>query len=197
MQIPRALYRRPVRFPHTAQNDCNALAIRVSRAPDDLLEALVRLLRLFDRPGDAPVLEPMIEREIVWRLLCSDQGGLVREIGLADSRLSKISHAVRWIREHYAEALRIEDLLRRPAGVGPQLGVRVQERPPQSLRAELSDRGLARRHHADQQQPVGHLRFRRHDMSSHSHRWQHPCAATTIPRYPEAARRFRHFLGPH
>jgi AraC-like DNA-binding protein len=92
-----------------------ALAIRVSRAPAELLEAVVRLLRLFDRPADTPVLGPMIEREIVWRLLCSDQGGLVRQIGLADSRLSKISHATRWIREHYAEALRIEDLAERVA----------------------------------------------------------------------------------
>lgn len=92
-----------------------ALRISVSRAPAELLEAVIRLLRLLDRPSDVAVLRPMIEREIVWRLLCSDQGALVSQIGLADSRLSKISQATRWIREHYAETLRIEDLAERVA----------------------------------------------------------------------------------
>jgi AraC-like DNA-binding protein len=90
-------------------------AIGVSPAPAELLEALVRLLRLLDHPTDIPILQPMIEREIVWRLLSSDQAGLVRQIGLADSRLSKIGHAIRWIREHYAETFRIEDLAERAA----------------------------------------------------------------------------------
>jgi len=92
-----------------------ALVIGVSRAPEELLDAMVRLLRLLDRPSDIPILQPMVEREIVWRLLCGDQGGLVRQIGLADSRLSKISRATRWIREHYAETVRIEELAERVA----------------------------------------------------------------------------------
>jgi len=89
--------------------------IGVTRAPAELLDAVVRLLRLIDRPSDVAILQPMIEREIVWRLLSGDQGGLVRQIGLADSRLSKISYATRWIREHYAEAVRIEELAERVA----------------------------------------------------------------------------------
>jgi AraC-like DNA-binding protein len=91
------------------------LAIGVSEASAELVDAVVRLLRLIDRPSDMPILQPMIEREIVWHLLCSEQGGLVRQIGLADSRLSKISHATRWIREHYAETVSIEDLAERVA----------------------------------------------------------------------------------
>lgn len=90
-------------------------AIGVSQATPELLEPLVRLLRLLERPSDIAILRPMIEREIIWRLLCSDQGGLVRQIGLADSRLSKIGHTIRWIREHYAENFRIEDLAERAA----------------------------------------------------------------------------------
>jgi len=88
------------------------LGMAVSDATPELLEPVVRLLRLLDRPGDIAVLRPMIEREILWRLLAGDQGPMVRQIGLADSRLSQIGHAVRWIREHYAEMFRIEDLAR-------------------------------------------------------------------------------------
>jgi transcriptional regulator GlxA family with amidase domain len=40
------------------------------------------------------------------------KGAMVRQLGLADSRLSQTSLAVRWIRDHHAEMLRIEDLAR-------------------------------------------------------------------------------------
>jgi AraC-like DNA-binding protein len=89
--------------------------IGVSDAPAELLDAFVRLLRLLDRPADVPILRPMIEREIAWRLLCGNQSNLVRQIGLADSRLSKISRAIGWIREHFAETLHIDDLAERVA----------------------------------------------------------------------------------
>ena len=90
-------------------------AMRVSAASADIVDAFVRLLQLADRPSDVAIMQPMIEREIVWRLLCGEQGALVRQIGLADSRLSKIGHAIRWIRENYASSFRIEDLAKRAA----------------------------------------------------------------------------------
>jgi AraC-like DNA-binding protein len=82
----------------------------VSNAPRELLESVVRMLRLLDRPRDAAVLGPMLEREILWWLLNGEQGATVRQIGLADSRLSQVSRAIRWIRVHHAEPFRIEDL---------------------------------------------------------------------------------------
>ncbi len=82
----------------------------VSDAPAELLEAVVRLLRLLDRPRDAAALAAMVEREILWWLLNGEQGTAVRQIGLADSRLSQISRAIRWIRLHYAKPVRIEEL---------------------------------------------------------------------------------------
>jgi transcriptional regulator GlxA family with amidase domain len=84
----------------------------VSDAGPDLLDPIVRLLRLLDRPDDVPVLGPAIEREILWRLIKGEQGAMVRQLGLADSRLSQISRAVRWIRDHHTAMLRIEDLAR-------------------------------------------------------------------------------------
>jgi AraC-like DNA-binding protein len=92
-----------------------AAAIRVSRAPAELVDAFARLLRLAEQPSDVAIMQPMIEREIVWRLLCGEQGRLVRQIGLADSRLSKIGHAIRWIRENYASSFLIEELAERVA----------------------------------------------------------------------------------
>ena len=42
--------------------------LAVSDAPDELLDAVVRMLRLLDRPRDIRVLAPLIKREILWRL---------------------------------------------------------------------------------------------------------------------------------
>jgi len=84
--------------------------LKVSECSTELLDAVARLLRLLDRPDDVAVLEPMLEREILWRLLAGEQGAMVRQIGLTDSRLSQISRAIRTIRAHYAEALRVEEL---------------------------------------------------------------------------------------
>lgn len=84
----------------------------VSDGPDELGDAVVRLLRLLDRPRDVTVLAPLIKREILWLLLSGEQGAVVRQLGLADSSLSHIARAVRWIRDHYAEAFRVEDLAR-------------------------------------------------------------------------------------
>jgi transcriptional regulator GlxA family with amidase domain len=43
-------------------------------------------------------------------LLTGPQGTTVRQIGLADSRLAHLARAIRWIRGHYNETLRVEKL---------------------------------------------------------------------------------------
>jgi AraC-like DNA-binding protein len=93
-------------------------AIATGQADVDLLDAVARMLRLLDRASDAAVLAPLIEREIIWRLLTGPHGGVMRQIGLADSGLSHISRAIRWIRDHPAEQLRVADLARL-AGMSP------------------------------------------------------------------------------
>jgi AraC-like DNA-binding protein len=85
-------------------------AIAVSDLTDDLLDPVVRLLRLLDRPEDIPVLLPAIEREIYWRLINGDQGAMIQQIGLADSRVAQVSKAIRWIRGNYTEVLGVEAL---------------------------------------------------------------------------------------
>jgi len=87
-------------------------ALGVADAEPELLDAVTRMLRLLDRPADQAVLAPMIEREILWRVLNGPLGPTVRQIGIADSSLSAITRAVRWITEHVAEPFRVADLAR-------------------------------------------------------------------------------------
>lgn len=86
--------------------------LAVSGLDDDLLDPVVRLLRLADRPQDAAVLRPMIERELIWRLLAGEHAEMVRQIGSPDSRLAQINRALAWLRENYARPMRIAPLAR-------------------------------------------------------------------------------------
>jgi AraC-like DNA-binding protein len=84
--------------------------IMVSDASPALLDAITRLVGLLDEPSAAAVLAAGIEREILWRLLTGPQGAAMRQIGLADSRLAHLARAISWIRGHYDQTLRVEDL---------------------------------------------------------------------------------------
>jgi len=84
----------------------------VAQASPELLDAVVRMVRLLDRPGDRDVLAPMIEREILWRLINGPLGPSVRQIGLTDSSLTHVSRAVSWITQHYNQPFRVGELAR-------------------------------------------------------------------------------------
>jgi AraC-like DNA-binding protein len=84
--------------------------IAVSDASPALLDAITRFLALLEDPAAAAALAPGVEREIYWRLLTGPQGETVRQAGLADGRLTYLARAIAYIRGHYDQALRVEDL---------------------------------------------------------------------------------------
>lgn len=79
-------------------------------APDEMVDAWLRMMRLIDRPVEAAVLAPMIEREILFRALQGPLGGTLRDMARPDGRLAQIRRAIQWIREHYTEAFRVEHI---------------------------------------------------------------------------------------
>jgi AraC-like DNA-binding protein len=87
-----------------------SLGLAISEASAALLDAMTRLLSLADESADAAVLAPVYERELLWRAITGPQGALVRQIGLADSRLTHVARAIRFIRDHFSETIRIEQL---------------------------------------------------------------------------------------
>ncbi|WP_448227589.1 AraC family transcriptional regulator N-terminal domain-containing protein [Pseudoxanthomonas mexicana] len=78
----------------------------------ELLEAAIRLVKLLDAPQDIPLLAPLVEREILYRVLCSPQGAMLRHIGIADSQGQRVAKAIHWLRQHYAQPLRIDHIAR-------------------------------------------------------------------------------------
>jgi len=76
----------------------------------ELLDAFARLLALADKPQDIAIMAPLVQREITYRLLMGPSGSHLRRIARQDPRRDKILTAIAWLRTHYAEAIRIEDL---------------------------------------------------------------------------------------
>jgi len=75
-----------------------------------LLNAFERLIALLDAEQDIPILAPLIQREIVYRLLTGDQGARLRQIAAAGSQSQQIARAIEWLKGNFAEPLRIDDL---------------------------------------------------------------------------------------
>ncbi|MBP1846698.1 AraC-like DNA-binding protein [Rhizobium petrolearium] len=84
--------------------------IVVNHATPELLDAAVRLMRLLDNPGDIGAMAPLIEQEILYRILTGPAGGQLINIAVADNHGNRIARAIAWLRENFARPLRIEDL---------------------------------------------------------------------------------------
>jgi AraC-like DNA-binding protein len=82
----------------------------VERLDAAMLDAVLRLTRLLDTPKDIAMLAPLIRREILYRLLRSQQGHRLYEIAIANSQSHRISQAIKWLNSHYEQPLRIDDL---------------------------------------------------------------------------------------
>ncbi|MDF7674462.1 AraC family transcriptional regulator [Acetobacteraceae bacterium ESL0709] len=77
------------------------------------LEALLRLLSLVDEPVLLPVLAPLIKKELYCRLLMQDVAPVLWQIASTGSASASIRNAIDWLKENYAQPLRIAHLAER------------------------------------------------------------------------------------
>lgn len=75
-----------------------------------LLTAIQRLIDLLAEQQDIPILAPIIQREIIYRLLVGDQGERLRQIASAGSQSHQIARAIDWLKGNFSQPLSIEDL---------------------------------------------------------------------------------------
>jgi AraC-like DNA-binding protein len=90
------------------RGDGGVRAVDVSALDADLLDAVVRLVRLLDKPNDYRALSPLIVREIVYRLLSGAQGSRMRHLATFGGHAHRMVRAVAKLRENYDKPLRIE-----------------------------------------------------------------------------------------
>ena len=76
----------------------------------DLIDAACRLVGLLDRPDTIRALAPLIEREILYRLLTGPHGPMLRHVATAGSHLNQVSRAIVAIRRRFDASIRIDDI---------------------------------------------------------------------------------------
>ncbi|MFT3818811.1 MAG: AraC family transcriptional regulator [Rubrivivax sp.] len=83
---------------------------QVARVSAPLLDAVGRLLALLEQPRDLPVLAPLVQREIFYRVLTGELGPRLRALAVADSQAQRIARAVDLLRRRFREPLRVGEL---------------------------------------------------------------------------------------
>ncbi|WP_072390505.1 AraC family transcriptional regulator [Hyphomicrobium sp. CS1GBMeth3] len=83
-------------------------SLGVSDLSTEIIDAAVRLLRLLASPRDIPILAPLAEREILYRLLRGEQTARLSQIAFAESKLQQVNRAIGWIKRNFREPFRME-----------------------------------------------------------------------------------------
>jgi AraC-like DNA-binding protein len=94
--------------PPRAQKSSRGMATGEVTLP--LLTAFQRLIDLLAEPKDIPILAPIIQREISYRLLVGDQGARLRQMASVGSQSHQITRAIGWLKGNFTRQLRIDDL---------------------------------------------------------------------------------------
>jgi AraC-like DNA-binding protein len=89
-----------------------ARGIDVRPVEPQLLDAVGRLVALLDAPRDIAALAPLVLREVTYRVLTGPQGPRLLQIAAAGAPAQRIARAVRRLKDHFADPLRVESLAR-------------------------------------------------------------------------------------
>lgn len=88
-------------------------AITLGPMEPALVESATRLLQLIGRPEEERIFSRLYTTELLLRLLRGPAGPALAQVAVRDSRLSKVSEAISYIRAHYTQALDMADVASR------------------------------------------------------------------------------------
>jgi AraC-like DNA-binding protein len=97
-------------YPHGLPPVQEKRAVYTGQSNAGIVNAATRLMELMAQPGDAELLAPLVIDEILIRLLRSQLGGRVAQIGQTGSGVHRVAQAVAWIRDNFAQPMTVEDL---------------------------------------------------------------------------------------
>jgi AraC-like DNA-binding protein len=99
---PRSLRSTPIRR-----------GMALGTVTQELLEAFVRLTNLLEERESIDVLAPLVQREIHFRLLMSDQSDRLRQLAAIGSQSHVVAGAIAWLKAHYTGPIRVRELAER------------------------------------------------------------------------------------
>ena len=80
------------------------------KAGESMLEAAIRLGNLFQTPDDAPVLGPLVVREILYHLLKGAEGSAIRQFVRSGTTIHRIAQAVHALRSELSDDIDVPAL---------------------------------------------------------------------------------------
>lgn len=76
----------------------------------DIINAVCRLVNCIQRPIDSELIAPLVMDEILIRILRSNIGVQVAEIGYTDSYIQQVKNAITWLRSNFSQQIKVSDL---------------------------------------------------------------------------------------
>lgn len=95
---------------HAAPAPPDSPAMSVGETTPEFVNACCRLVTLLDNPQDIPFLSGLIQREMIYRILCGPEGARLRAIATLGDQSHRTAKAVAWITANYAKPLHVEEL---------------------------------------------------------------------------------------
>jgi len=97
-------------MPVTRDGEGSEFGLSTAPMTQELEDVLARILVLMNRPADIPVLAPLAERELLYRLLSGPHGELLRQIASAKGPLPKVRKAIGWIGQNFDRPFKVDDV---------------------------------------------------------------------------------------
>jgi AraC-like DNA-binding protein len=88
-------------------------SISIETLDKALVDTLVRLVELLDEPALVPRLAPLIQQEIIIRLLSGPHGPQLRHLAAVGSPSQQIVKTVAWLKQNFTHALQVDELAAR------------------------------------------------------------------------------------
>ncbi|GKW45939.1 AraC family transcriptional regulator [Planococcus sp. NCCP-2050] len=82
----------------------------ISRMNEELLDAALRLVRLLNAPQDIPFLSSGIIREIIYRVMQSEQSNNLKHFALIGSKSQRIAHSIERLNCTFDQPIHVEEL---------------------------------------------------------------------------------------
>lgn len=93
-----------------ASSKQSSLGMTLGASTTPLLTGITRLVEMIDDVEDLPVIAPLIQKEVLYRVLISEQGARLRQMAMVGSHANKLAHTISWIRDNFRRPLRVEDM---------------------------------------------------------------------------------------
>ena len=77
---------------------------------DTILDAVIRLLETLDSEGETKVLGPIFYKEILFRILKGENGGILSELAVNNRGFYHISRVINKLHENYSQPVEIQSL---------------------------------------------------------------------------------------